>query len=92
MNTVEYPEDSDSSDEDYIPENTSAEVVSEVDSEGVDEDPLSDKEDLGARNSSKRKKKTSKSRKKLKKGTGNDKGSKNIFLQEKSFSYNHITF
>lgn len=67
MNSVEYPEDSDSSDEDYVPENAPKEVVSEVESDGDAEDPLSDKEDLGTRGSTKRRKKGSKAKKKLKK-------------------------
>ncbi|GJQ76960.1 putative craniofacial development protein [Trypoxylus dichotomus] len=78
MNSLEYPDDSDSSDEDYIPESVPADVVSEVDSEGDVEDPLSDKEELGARSCSKRKKKTLKSRKKLKKEGVNGKDSNEI--------------
>lgn len=74
MNNLEYPDESDSSDEDYVPEKAPAEVVSEVESEGDDEDPLSDKEDLGIRTNTKRKKKGAKSRKKSKKSTGNVKG------------------
>ncbi|KRT78714.1 hypothetical protein AMK59_8772 [Oryctes borbonicus] len=73
MDSVEYPDDSDSSDEDYIPESAPGVVVSEAESEGDVEDPLSDKEELGTRSTSKRKKKTSKSRKKLKKDVTDDK-------------------
>lgn len=44
MNVEEFPEDSDTSDEEYIPGAKPEEVVSEVDSDGEPEDPLSDSE------------------------------------------------
>ncbi|XP_022908907.1 craniofacial development protein 1 [Onthophagus taurus] len=71
MNKVEYPEDSDTSDEDFDPGKTANEAVSEVDSDGDSEDPLSDKEDPGTRGI-KRKKRPTKSRKKPKDGGNSD--------------------
>lgn len=65
MNIADLPEDSDTSDEDYVPGEKPEEVVSEVESDGDPEDPLSDTEDLGKR-TKKRKKKGVKSRKKQK--------------------------
>ncbi|KAL3284816.1 hypothetical protein HHI36_018955 [Cryptolaemus montrouzieri] len=44
MDINEYADDSDTSDEDYIPGNKPEEVVSEVDSDGDVEEPLSDTE------------------------------------------------
>ncbi|XP_044755240.1 craniofacial development protein 1 [Coccinella septempunctata] len=62
MNVDEFPEDSDTSDEDYIPTAKPEEVVSEVDSDGDPEDPLSDSE--GSPKKKRRKtNKTSKSKK-----------------------------
>lgn len=65
MNIADLPDDSDTSDEDYIPGGKPEEAVSEVESDGDPEDPLSDTEDIGKR-TTKRKKKTAKSRKKIK--------------------------
>lgn len=65
MNIADLPDDSDTSDEDYVPGEKPEEVVSEVDSDGDPEDPLSDTEDFGKRNK-KRKKKSLKARKKQK--------------------------
>lgn len=62
MDKVNFPEDSDSSDEDYVPTGP-AEVPSEVDSDGDPEDPLSESEDAGKRGT-KRKRKTLKAEKK----------------------------
>lgn len=76
MNAEEFPEDSDSSDEDYVPGSKPEEVVSEVDSDGDPEDPLSETEDLGTRNQ-KRRKKTGKSRRKKTKTTEKSEGLKN---------------
>lgn len=45
MNVHELAEDSETSDEDYIPGAKPEEVVSEVDSDGDSEEPLSDSED-----------------------------------------------
>ncbi|KAK9882377.1 hypothetical protein WA026_020899 [Henosepilachna vigintioctopunctata] len=44
MNTHDFDDDSDTSDEDYIPITKSEDVVSEVDSDGEVEEPLSDSE------------------------------------------------
>lgn len=65
MNIEDLAEDSDTSDEDYVPGGKQEDVPSEVDSDGDSEDPLSDAEDVGKRGV-KRKKKGAKSRKKQK--------------------------
>lgn len=83
---MEYPDESDSSDEDYLPANVPGEVVSEAESEGIDEDPLSDKEDLGER-SMKRKKTNLKSRKKLKKKTENKEGRYITYVVNTSYHF-----
>lgn len=56
MNNVDLPDDSDSSDEDYVPAGSN-EVLSEVDSDGDPEDPISDSEkvDVGKRRKKKSK-------------------------------------
>lgn len=64
MDQNEFPEDSDTSDEDYNPEKKPEEVVSEIDSDGDPEDVLSDCEN---ETNGKRKKNTTKIRKKNKK-------------------------
>lgn len=65
MNIADLPDDSDTSDEDYVPGGKPEEVVSEVESDGDPEEPLSDTDDLDTR-TKKRKKKTGKSKKKQK--------------------------
>jgi len=55
MNTADLPDDSDSSDEDYVPEGTNAELPSEEESDGDVEDPLLDQEDV-SKHGTKRKK------------------------------------
>lgn len=65
MNIADLPEDSDTSDEDYVPGGKPEEVVSEVDSDGDPEDPLSESEE-SVKAPKKRRKKTTKSRKKVK--------------------------
>lgn len=60
------PEDSDSSDEDYIPGAKPEDQVSEVESDGDPEDPLSDAEDgskTNGKKGKKRRKQTNKGRK-----------------------------
>lgn len=75
MNIEELPDESDSSDEDYVPGAKPEEQVSEVESDGDPEDPLSDAEDTSkATNSSKgkkRRKRSNQARKKTKTTTEN---------------------
>lgn len=59
MNKIEFPEDSDSSDDDYVPV-TSNEVLSEVESDGEPEEPLSDSENPNHKQSKRRKTKSRK--------------------------------
>lgn len=58
MNNVDFDEDSDSSDEDYVPGAgaASGDIPSEVDSDGDAEDPLSDAEETGDTKRTKRRK------------------------------------
>lgn len=65
MNSEELPQGSDSSDEDYVPE-SKQEVLSEVDSDGDSEDPLSDCEDQPRNKRTKRIKKGKQVKKKSK--------------------------
>jgi hypothetical protein len=67
MDISELPEDSDTSDEDYLPEKKPEEVVSEVDSDGDPEDDLVGNEDA-VEKPRKRTKQAVKSRKKQKHG------------------------
>ena len=55
MNSIEFPEDSESSDEDYDPGKCPEEVVSEVESDGDPEDPVLAEEDLPNRGKKRRK-------------------------------------
>lgn len=64
MNIEDLPDDSDTSDDDYIP-NTKEDIPSEVDSDGEPEELLSDSENSEKRGQ-KRKKKSSKIKKKPK--------------------------
>ncbi|CAH2002761.1 unnamed protein product [Acanthoscelides obtectus] len=59
MNTEDFPDESDSSDEDYIPDEKQ-EVVSEVESDGDPEDNFSDPEDLKKNTKGRKKGKTKK--------------------------------
>ncbi|KAF5306428.1 hypothetical protein FQR65_LT07340 [Abscondita terminalis] len=65
MNTADFPDDSETSDEDYTPDKGNAELPSEEESDGDFEDPLLESEEPGKR-ANKRKKQGSKSKKKIK--------------------------
>lgn len=56
MNIDDLPDESDSSDEDYVPGAKPEDQVSEVESDGDPEDPLSDTENTTKTNGSKGKK------------------------------------
>lgn len=64
MNIADLPDDSDTSDEDYVPGSKPEEVVSEVESDGDPEDPLSDSE--SANKGTKRRKRKHGTKKKMK--------------------------
>ncbi|KAK4876951.1 hypothetical protein RN001_009457 [Aquatica leii] len=68
MNIADFPDDSETSDEDYTPDKSNAELPSEEESDGDCEDILPETEELGKRGS-KRKKRVLKSKKKLKSET-----------------------
>ncbi|KAF7281065.1 yeti [Rhynchophorus ferrugineus] len=65
MNIEELPQDSDSSDEDYVPEGKN-EVLSEIESDGESEDPLSDCDEESKSSGLKRSKKGKRNKKKIK--------------------------
>lgn len=64
MNIEDLPDESDSSDEDYVPVVKPDEQVSEVDSDGDPEDPLSDAENTTKIKGKKRRKQSNHGRKK----------------------------
>nr|XP_023026671.1 craniofacial development protein 1 [Leptinotarsa decemlineata] len=55
MNNADFNDESDSSDEDYIPQGKLEEVLSEVDSDGDPEDPISESEESTSRNRKRKK-------------------------------------
>lgn len=65
MNTEEYLEDSDSSDDDYVPDSKVEDAVSEVESDGDPEDQLSGSDDESTKGR-KRTKRVKKAKKKSK--------------------------
>lgn len=71
MNIDDLPEDSDSSDEDYVPGAKPEEQVSEVESDGDPEDPLSDTENGTPSSKGKKRKKQTKSARKRNKTSEN---------------------
>lgn len=73
MNADEFPEDSDSSDEDYVPESKVEEPPSEEDSEGDQEDVLSGS-DSESKSKGKKRSKTDKRKKKKAKGNAPSEG------------------
>lgn len=64
MNIEDLPDESDSSDEDYVPGVKPDEQVSEVESDGDPEDPLSDAENTAKTKGKKRRKQPNQGRKK----------------------------
>lgn len=79
MNIEEFPEESDSSDEDYVPGAKPEDQVSEVESDGDPEEPLSDAEHdakTNSRRGKKRRKRGDRAKKKSKSIEDDENGGK----------------